>query len=353
MFFYDDGVNTRKMQFQLSGITSGNTRVLTIPDASTTLVGTDNSQTLSNKTLIDPTNNIMASSIKNSSGTQISISGTPTSNHVLTASNGTTASWTTLSTTSANGLSSATTTVVVNTSAAPSTGQVLTALNSTSASWQSQNVIAQIQKNTDLISTNLANNKNVIAYTIPSQNVMIVLTTTAIYKINYFSSGGYSLVYNGVPYPTNYFINILYVGTTLYALCNNMDTYTSTNYTTWTKISNNITSFFSGITSSSNYWDCTSYIINDGTYFYMSGYNTSSGNSNMYHIIKSSDCMTWSTISNSDSYWFNFGMYYIPSLTGAKYFNLRCGPDGDFECYLDQSVDGVTFAKVKHFEYLF
>ena len=66
----------------------------------------------------------------------------------------------------------------------------------------------------------------------------------------------------------------------------------------------------------------------------------------MYHIIKSSDCSTWSTIGVSDSYWFNFGMYYIPSLTGAKYFDLRCGPDGDYECYLDQSSDGVTFTKV-------
>ena len=46
LFVYDDGNNTRKMQFQLSGITAGNTRILTIPDASTTIVGTDNSQVL-------------------------------------------------------------------------------------------------------------------------------------------------------------------------------------------------------------------------------------------------------------------------------------------------------------------
>jgi len=36
-FFQDDGDNTRKMQFQLSGITAGNTRTLTVPNASGTI----------------------------------------------------------------------------------------------------------------------------------------------------------------------------------------------------------------------------------------------------------------------------------------------------------------------------
>lgn len=51
----DDGDATKQMQFQLSGITTGNTRTLTVPDASTTLVGTGATQTLTNKTL-DNTN---------------------------------------------------------------------------------------------------------------------------------------------------------------------------------------------------------------------------------------------------------------------------------------------------------
>ncbi len=50
----DDGDSGKKMTFQLSGITTGNTRVMTIPDASTTLVGTDTTQTLTNKTLTSP-----------------------------------------------------------------------------------------------------------------------------------------------------------------------------------------------------------------------------------------------------------------------------------------------------------
>jgi hypothetical protein len=48
---------TKQAVFQLSGITTGNTRTLTWPDASTTIVGTDATQTLTNKTITAPTIN--------------------------------------------------------------------------------------------------------------------------------------------------------------------------------------------------------------------------------------------------------------------------------------------------------
>lgn len=55
----DEGDDTKKMVFDLSGITTGNTRTLTVPNASTTIVGHDTTQTLSNKT-INNTNTIAA-----------------------------------------------------------------------------------------------------------------------------------------------------------------------------------------------------------------------------------------------------------------------------------------------------
>lgn len=53
----DNSDTTKIIDFQLSGITTGNTRTLTIPDASITLVGTAATQTLTNKTLTGPTIN--------------------------------------------------------------------------------------------------------------------------------------------------------------------------------------------------------------------------------------------------------------------------------------------------------
>lgn len=50
----DNGDATKQVKFEASGVSAGQTRTLTVPDASTTLVGTDTTQTLSNKTLASP-----------------------------------------------------------------------------------------------------------------------------------------------------------------------------------------------------------------------------------------------------------------------------------------------------------
>lgn len=47
----DNSDATKQLQLQLSGITTGTTRTLTVPDANTTIVGTDATQTLTNKTI--------------------------------------------------------------------------------------------------------------------------------------------------------------------------------------------------------------------------------------------------------------------------------------------------------------
>ena len=50
-WFQDNGDTTKKLQFQLSSISTATTRTLIIPDADTTIVGTDATQTLTNKTI--------------------------------------------------------------------------------------------------------------------------------------------------------------------------------------------------------------------------------------------------------------------------------------------------------------
>lgn len=52
---FDDADATKKAAFQLSDITTGNTRVISVPDSNITLVGAANPQTLTNKSLSDST----------------------------------------------------------------------------------------------------------------------------------------------------------------------------------------------------------------------------------------------------------------------------------------------------------
>lgn len=49
--FQNSTTTTKKFKFDAASITAGNTRTITIPDATTTMVGTDATQTLTNKTL--------------------------------------------------------------------------------------------------------------------------------------------------------------------------------------------------------------------------------------------------------------------------------------------------------------
>lgn len=56
MFRIKDSTDTtKKVAFDVSGVSTATTRTLTVPNANTTIVGTDTTQTLTNKTLTSPT----------------------------------------------------------------------------------------------------------------------------------------------------------------------------------------------------------------------------------------------------------------------------------------------------------
>jgi len=77
-FFQNNTDTTKKFRFGTTGISTGTTRVITIPDADTTLVGNDNTQTVTNKTIGDKVRITTGSNA--SVGTATLVAGTITVN---------------------------------------------------------------------------------------------------------------------------------------------------------------------------------------------------------------------------------------------------------------------------------
>ena len=78
-FFQDETDNTKKLQFQLSGITTATTRTLTVPDVSGTIITTGDTATVTNTMLAGSiANNKLANSSVTIGSTAISLGGTST-----------------------------------------------------------------------------------------------------------------------------------------------------------------------------------------------------------------------------------------------------------------------------------
>ena len=79
-YFQDDVDNTKKLQFQLSGITTATTRTLTIPDVSGTIITTGDTSTV--------TNTMLAGSIANNKLANSTISGVALGSNLFTLTMG-------------------------------------------------------------------------------------------------------------------------------------------------------------------------------------------------------------------------------------------------------------------------
>jgi len=92
---------TKRFEFFAGAISSGQTRVFTMPNSSDTLVGRNTTDTLINKTLTSNTDNVIARGLWDTSGAgsvSTYASSAPTTGQVLIATSSTTATWQTIST---------------------------------------------------------------------------------------------------------------------------------------------------------------------------------------------------------------------------------------------------------------
>lgn len=105
-YFVDNTDTTKQIGFQSSGATTGTTltlasdttvnQTITFPNATTTLVGTGTTQSLTNKTITDSSNDVISQALWIGSGSgsvSTYAASAPSSGQVLTATNSTTAVW--------------------------------------------------------------------------------------------------------------------------------------------------------------------------------------------------------------------------------------------------------------------
>ncbi len=136
-FIIDQTDATKKLQFEVSGVTTATTRTLTVPDVSDTIVTLAATQTLTNKFASSATNTIGANEIRTTGASVVvDTAAPPTNGTFLLASGATTASWGNKSAIT-DGQEVATTTLVSTTSATyiDLSGMAITTSNSQSMKY--------------------------------------------------------------------------------------------------------------------------------------------------------------------------------------------------------------------------
>jgi len=198
-FFVDNGDNTKKMKFEVSGITTGTTRTITTIDEDLTLLGVSNNQTIQNKTIDSADGNVFKAgginfnldtiirSVGSGAGNACKIGTTLSTNQAIRTTGSTNISGENINTawnknfgtgagdvlegntdiTTADRLLSSTQTIAINSNDAVA-GHVLTAIDNQNASWQAPS--APVNNINDLGDVNITAvaDKNILYHDIGS-----------------------------------------------------------------------------------------------------------------------------------------------------------------------------------------
>ena len=236
LFVKDNVDGTKKMQFQISGITANQTRILTVSDFNCSVVGTSNTQSAGTGYIIispgstttaptwDQYDHVTLANKGSNTHAQMDADISATTAHGIsglvvgtTDSQALTNKTLTDSTNNmmAKSLKYAATTIDVSSATSPTTGQVLTATRSKAANWSSLNFISlnsnsQVDNKYINIPLNIIENasvykplsNHVLRYGTPKTPTAIILTTTWLYKVDDFVTKSFSVLCNTTPYPT-------------------------------------------------------------------------------------------------------------------------------------------------------